>query len=78
MELPELIHELDAIVSSGSRLDIRYFINQFLDEDLQDEIFTYFRSTEEDNLEKALKYFEGEFSIEELQLMRIQFLSDAN
>jgi len=78
MELPELIHELDAIVSSGSRLDIRYFINQFLDEELQDEIFTYFRSTEEDNLEKALKHFEGEFSIEELQLMRIQFLSDAN
>jgi ATP-dependent DNA helicase RecQ len=78
MEFHELVAELDNIVSSGTRLDIRYFINQFLDEDLQEEIVQYFRTTEEDNLEKAMQYFDGEYTLEELQLMRIQFLSDAN
>jgi ATP-dependent DNA helicase RecQ len=78
MEFHELVSELELIVSSGTRLDIRYFINQFLDEELQEEIFSFLRSTEEDNLELALKHFDGEYTMEELQLMRIQFLSDAN
>lgn len=78
MEFHELVSELEQIVSSGTRLDIRYFINQFLDEELQEEIFNFLRSTEEDNLELALKHFDGEYTLEELQLMRIQFLSDAN
>jgi ATP-dependent DNA helicase RecQ len=78
MEFHDLVAELELIVGSGTRLDIRYFINQFLDEELQEEIFSFLRSTEEDNLEIALKHFDGEYTMEELQLMRIQFLSDAN
>lgn len=72
----ELIDELELIVSTGTKLSLRYFLDQFLDEDLQQEIFDYFRKAEEDDLEEAFKYFDGEFTHEELQLMRIQFLSD--
>ncbi len=72
----ELICELEQVVNSGTRLDIRYFINEFLDEDLQEEIFDYFRKTEEDNIEAAVEHFEGEYTLEEMQLMRIQFISD--
>ena len=50
--------------------------HQLMDEDLQEEIFDYFRQAEEDNLEVAVNHFDGEFTHEELQLMRIQFLSD--
>lgn len=76
IDFETLVGELEQIVNTGSKLNLRYFINQFLEEDLQEEIFDYFRSTQEDDLEAAFKNFEGEFTHEELQLMRIQFLSD--
>lgn len=76
ISFPELLAELELIVNSGTKVDILYFINEFLDEDLQEEIFDYFKKTEEDDLEAAVANFSGEFSLEELQLMRIQFMSD--
>ncbi len=76
MEFSELIQELELIVNTGTKLNIRYFLDQFLDDELQEEIFSYFRNTEEDDLEAAIKHFGGEYTLEELQLMRIQFLSD--
>lgn len=76
VEFGVLVEELEQIVNSGTKINIRYFLNQFLEEELQLEIFDYFKKTEEDDLESAFAYFEGEFSPEELQLMRIQFLSD--
>jgi ATP-dependent DNA helicase RecQ len=72
----ELVEELEQIINTGTKLNLKYFLNQFLDEDLQEEIFEYFHSAQEDNLEAAFNHFDGEFSHEELQLMRIQFLSD--
>jgi ATP-dependent DNA helicase RecQ len=76
IEFGELVEELEQIVNTGTKLNLKYFLNQFLDEDLQEEIFDYFRGAQEDDLELAFNHFDGEFTHEELQLMRIQFLSD--
>jgi len=76
IEFGELVDELEQIVNTGTKLNLKYFLNQFLDEELQEEIFDYFHGAQEDNLETAFNHFDGEFTHEELQLMRIQFLSD--
>jgi ATP-dependent DNA helicase RecQ len=72
----ELLEELQQIVNSGTKLNIRYFLDQFLDEDLQDEVIEYFKTTEEENIDAAVESFDGEFSHEELKLMHLQFISD--
>lgn len=72
----ELMHEIENIVYSGTKLNLHYYINGMLDEERQEEIFDYFRSSEIDSLDTALQEFDGEYSLEELQLMRIQFISD--
>lgn len=71
-----LVDELEQIVNTGTKLNLRYFLDQFLEEELQQEVFDYFRKSEEDNLETAFNHFDGEYTHEELQLLRIQFLSD--
>lgn len=76
MTMDELLHEIEHIVYSGTKLNLKYYINDLLDEDRQDEIFDYFRDSEVDSLELASEEFDGEYSIEELQLMRIQFISE--
>ena len=72
----ELVKELENIVYSGTKINIKYYINDILDDDRQEEIFDYFKSTEEDSINDAVKEFDGEYSLEELQLMRIQFISE--
>ncbi|MEN9318983.1 MAG: hypothetical protein RL712_1553, partial [Bacteroidota bacterium] len=72
----ELLHELEQIVNSGTKLNLRYFLNQFLEEELQSEVLAYFKTTDEANIDEAVAYFDGDFSHEELGLMHIQFLSD--
>lgn len=76
IEFDELISEIENIVNSGTKINLKYFVNQFLDKELQDEIFDYFKTTDEDDIDAAVKYFGGEYTHEELKLMRIQFLSD--
>ena len=76
MDLLKLIDELEAIVDAGTKIDIGYYIDDLLDDDLQDELFDYFRSTETDDVQAALNEFDGEYSEEEIRLMRIKFLSD--
>ena len=71
-----LIHELDQIVNSGTKLNLRYFLNQFIEEELQVEVMAYFKTVDVADLEAASGYFDGDFSMEELELMHIQFLSD--
>lgn len=71
-----LIDEMEQIVSSGSKLNLHYFLDQFMEEELLQEVYEYLKSSEEDDLDKANHYFDGDFSIEELQLIRIQFISD--
>ncbi|MDA0944109.1 MAG: DNA helicase RecQ [Bacteroidetes bacterium] len=71
-----LIDEMEQIVGSGSKLNLHYFLDQFMEEELLQEVYDYLKSSEEDDLDKANRYFGGDFSIEELQLIRIQFISD--
>ena len=77
LEVTEIISEVEAIVNSGTRLNIDYYIDDVLDEDHQEEIFEYFRETHEDSIEKALEELgEDEYSEEDIRLMRIKFISD--
>jgi len=74
--LDEIIEEIEAIVASGTRVNINYYIDDLLDGDNQEEIFEYFTEAETDDLIEAYKEFDGEYSEEELRLMRIKFMSD--
>jgi ATP-dependent DNA helicase RecQ len=76
ISMADLIKELENIVDSGTKINIKYYINDHLDEERQDEIFDYFKASDEDSLQKAYDEFDGEYSLEELQLMRIQFISE--
>jgi len=73
----ELLEELDAIVSSGTKLDIQYYLDSILDESIQEEIQDYFMDAESDSPEEAFHSLkEQDITFEEVQLVRIKFLSD--
>ncbi len=76
LEMNELIKEMEAIVFSGTKLNIDYAIEDLLDEDQQEEIYDYFMEAETDKIQDALDEFDGDFDDEELRLMRIKFTSD--
>jgi len=76
LELPELIKEMEAIVYSGTKLNINYAIDDLLDEDQQEEIHDYFMEAENDSIQDALDEFDGDYDDEELRLMRIKFTSE--
>ncbi len=76
LALSELVKEMEQIVFSGTRLDLGYYIDEILDEDQQEEIHEYFLEAETDNIEVALKEFEGEYEDEELRLYRLKFMSE--
>jgi len=71
----ELIKEMEAIVFSGTKLNIDYYINKILDEEQQKEIFDYFMEAQTDNIQEAFDEFEGDYSEEDLRLMRLKFHS---
>ena len=72
----EIIEEIEAIVFSGTKININYFIDEMLDEYQQEEIFEYFQEAKSDSIEAASEEFDDEYEEEELRLMRIKFLSD--
>lgn len=76
MNMDALLKEMEQIVYSGTKLNIKYWINEILDEEQQEEIHDYFMDSDTDNIEKALKEFDGDYDIEELRLMRIKFISE--
>jgi ATP-dependent DNA helicase RecQ len=76
IKMEDLLKEMEQIVNSGTKLNIKYWIDELLDEDQQEEIHDYFMDSESDNIEVALKEFDGEYDIEELRLMRIKFISE--
>ncbi|MAU72262.1 MAG: DNA helicase RecQ [Pseudozobellia sp.] len=76
LEIPELIKEMEQIVYSGTKLNIDYWIDEILDEDQQEEIHDYFLEAETDNLEEAMKEFDGDYEDEELRLYRLKFISE--
>ncbi|MCJ7448314.1 MAG: DNA helicase RecQ [Bacteroidales bacterium] len=77
LEMGELISEIEAIVNSGTRINLDYYINMMIDEERQHDIYSYFREeAESDSLEDAIKELGSEFEEEEIRLMRIKFLSE--
>lgn len=73
--IEELIKEMQRIVFSGTKLNIKYHLDNILDEEQQAEIFDYFMEAENNEIRKAMKEFDGDYEEEELRLMRIQFIS---
>ncbi|CCZ09917.1 MULTISPECIES: DNA helicase RecQ [Culturomica] len=71
----ELIKEMEAIVFSGTKLNIDYYINKILDDEQQEEIFDYFMEAQTDNISEAFDEFDGEYPEEDLRLMRLKFHS---
>jgi ATP-dependent DNA helicase RecQ len=77
IDMKELISELEAIVNSGTKINIDYYIDEILDEDHQEEIYEYFREAEDDSIDSALKELgEGDYSEDDIRLMRIRFFSE--
>jgi ATP-dependent DNA helicase RecQ len=77
IEFPELLSEIEAIVNSGTKINIDYYIDEVLDEDFQEEIFDYFREAQDDSIEAAIAELgENNYSADYIRLMRIKFLSD--
>ena len=76
LTMEALISEMEQIVNSGTKLNIKYWIDEMLDDDQQEEIQDYFMESHSDNIEEALKEFEGDYDLEELRLMRIKFISE--
>ena len=77
MEMEELMDEIEAIVASGTRLNLDYYIEQTLDDDVVEEIFDYFRNeAESDSLEAAMEDLSDDFDESEVRLVRIKFLCE--
>lgn len=76
IEMDDLIKEMEAIVYSGTKLNINYWLDEILDEDQQEEIHDYFLESETDKIDDAMKEFDGDYEEEELRLYRIKFISD--
>jgi len=77
LEMGELVSEIEAIVNSGTRINLDYYINNTIDEERQHDIYSYFRQeAESDSLEEAIKELGNEFEEAEIRLMRIKFLSE--
>jgi ATP-dependent DNA helicase RecQ len=76
MNMDTLLKEMEQIVYSGTKLNIKYWVDEMLDEEQQEEIHDYFMESESDKIEDALKEFDGDYDIDELRLMRIKFISE--
>jgi len=77
IEMNDLLTEIESIVSSGTKINIDYYLNEVLDEEKQGEIFDYFMEAENESIADALKELgETDFSEEEIRLLRIKFMSE--
>ena len=73
-----MLDEIDAIVFSGTKINIDYFVNEVMDKEMIDEAFDYFKNhAETDDIDAALNHLgENEYTREEVRLLRIKFLSE--
>lgn len=76
MNFEDFLTEIETIVYSGTKLNIDYFIEEILDEENIEDIYDYFMHSDTDNIDAAAKEFDGEFSDEEIRLVRIKFISE--
>jgi len=77
VDFEELLNELEAIVYSGTKINLNYAISQVIDDEKQLEVYDYFRNADSDNLELAIKELgEDDYSMDEIRLMRLKFISE--
>ncbi|WP_302062838.1 RecQ family ATP-dependent DNA helicase, partial [uncultured Duncaniella sp.] len=76
LEFSELIDEIEAIVYSGTKININYYIDDIIDEDSQEELFDFFRDNETDDLNNAFCEFGNDFTEDEIRLAHIKFVSE--
>ena len=76
IDFDELLSEIEAIVYSGTKLNIDYFLDEVMDEDHIDDIYDYFAESDTDRLSVAQDELGGEYSEDEIRLVRIKFLSE--
>lgn len=76
IEFDELLDEIEAIVYSGTKLNIDYFLNEIMDEDHMLDIYDYFKESTTDKIDDALEELGNEFTEEEVRLVRIKFISE--
>lgn len=76
IDFDRLLDEIEGIVGAGTRLNLSYFIDDFIDPEDQEEVFDYFRNSKSDSLNDAYKELCPDFNEDEIRLIRIKFLSD--
>lgn len=76
IDFDRLLDEIEGIVNAGTRLNLSYFIDEFIDREDQEEVFDYFRKSHSDSLNDAYKELCPEYNEDEIRLVRIKFLSD--
>ena len=76
LDFDELLTEIEAIVYSGTKLNIDYFIEEIVDEDHIDDIYEYFRESTTDDLEEAMSELGEDYTEEDIRLVRIKFISE--
>jgi ATP-dependent DNA helicase RecQ len=76
MTLQELLDEIQNIVLSGTKLNLKTYVNDVADEEIQEEVMDFFKKSQKDSIEEAMTEYGSEFSKEDIQLMRIHFISE--
>ncbi|MBQ3243558.1 MAG: DNA helicase RecQ [Bacteroidaceae bacterium] len=76
VEFDELLDDIESIVYSGTKLNIDYFLEEILDEENMLEIYDYFKNSDTDNINTAIEELGGEYSEEEIRLVRVKFISE--
>ena len=76
LDFDELLDELEAIVYSGTKINVSYYIDEAIDADIEEDIFDYFKESDTDDIETAMEELGDDYTEEEIRLVRIKFLSE--
>ena len=76
LDFDELLDELEAIVYSGTKINVSYYIDEAIDADIEEDIFEYFKESDTDDIETAMEELGDDYTEEEIRLVRIKFLSE--
>ena len=76
LDYEELLEELEAIVYSGTQVDLMYYIDELIDDEGREDIYDYLKSDDTGSIDAAVNAYDGEFSHEEMKVFQIQFMSD--
>ena len=76
MEFSEFLTELEAIVDAGTKIDISYYVQDVMDEDMMLDIEDYFEECMVDDIEAAIQELGGDYDEEDIRLVRVKFISE--